>query len=102
MTVESPNKQILTDFLLEVSQAITFQELAKAYKKISKDFDILKEKDNQEKLTVFIERYDDLSKKAQQLLNKESNGEEPTEDQIAIFGEMIILRDFCYRRLHII
>ena len=99
MTIESPNKQIITDFLLEVSQAITFQELAKAYKKISKDFEFLIEKDKQEKLTVFIERYNDLSEKAQQLLNKESNGKQPSEDQIAVFGEMIILRDFCYRRL---
>ncbi|HUU79531.1 MAG TPA: hypothetical protein VMX55_14385 [candidate division Zixibacteria bacterium] len=101
MTIESENKQVLTDFLLEVTQAATFKELASAYKKISEDFEDLIKNDQEGKFTLFIERYNSLAKSAQKLLGKEANGKQPSADQIAIFGEMIILRDFCFRRLNI-
>lgn len=99
MTMESEKSQIITDFLLEVTQAVSYQALAEAYQKVEKDFTKIAKQDNGDSITLFIKRYQALAKEARKILAKETNGTQPSVNQIAIFGEMVILRDFCLRRM---
>ena len=99
MTLESEKPQVITDFLLEVTQAVSYQTLAKAFQKVENDFENITMQDNSDSITLFVQRYQILAKEARKILAQETNGEQPHVDQIAIFGEMVILRDFCIRRM---
>ncbi len=99
MTLESEKPQVITDFLLEVTQAVSYQVLANAFQKVENDFENITMQDNSDSITLFVQRYQVLAKEARQILAQEANGEQPHVDQIAIFGEMVILRDFCIRRM---
>ena len=68
MTIENERNIVVTDFLLEVTQAENFQELSKAFDRITKDFEQIKKKDSSDKLTVFTDRFDKLALKAKTLL----------------------------------
>jgi len=99
MTMDTEQPIVVTDFLLEVTQAVSYQELAKAYKRVEKDFEKIKKQDNIDCIAQFIRRYHALAEEATQILDQETNGNQPSVDQVAIFGEMVILRDFCFRRI---
>jgi len=98
MTTEGKNPQI-SDLLLEVTQANSFQELEKAYKQIAKDFATIKKMDEKGYTKTFVARYQELSQIAQELLKRNNNGTSPSVEELAIFGEMAALRDFCLQRL---
>ena len=84
---------------MKSAQAENFQELSKAFERITKDFEQIKERDTGSKLTVFIDRFNQLSFEAEKMLKIANNGNQPSEQQNALIGEMIILRDFCLKRL---
>lgn len=98
MTIETTNNKVVTDFLLEVSEASSYNSLMKAYKVISADFQAIIKNDTQDQFNKVIKRYLELEKEAKTILTNQANGNIPTADQRAIFGEMIILRDFCLNR----
>ena len=98
MTVDSENT-LLSDFLLQVTQAATFQELASAYKRVNKDFDDIIKQDQKGRTKTFVSRYKELSEIAEEMLKRDPNGNIPSEQEIAIFGEMVALRDVCLRRI---
>lgn len=100
MTIDSDKQGVLSNFLLEVTQAVSFKELAVAFKVVSSDFQKIIDHDENGKLNLFIERYNSLAEEANKILSEETNGNEPTAEEIAIFGEMIILRDFCLNRYY--
>ncbi len=99
MTLESEKPQIITDFLLEVTQAVSYQVLAKAFQKVENDFDKIAMQDDNDSISLFVKRYQSLAVEAREIFTEETNGGQPSENQIAIFGEMVILRDFCLKRL---
>ncbi len=99
MTMKSEKQQVITDFLLEVTQAVSYQTLAKAFQKVDIDFEKITKQNNGDNIALFVKRYQVLADKAREILAQETNGEQPHVDQIAIFGEMVILRDFCLRRM---
>ena len=98
MTIESDKNNGLSDFLLQVTQAGTFRDLESAYKIVSKDFEDIKERDSKGRTKTFMQRYQELSKIADEILNR-TNGTIPSAQDVAIFGEMVVLRDICFRRL---
>ncbi len=98
MTIESEKNNGLSDFLLQVTQAGTFRDLASAYKIISKDFESIKKRDSKGRTQTFIKRYQELTEIAEEILNR-TNGTSPSAQEVAIFGEMVALRDICLRRL---
>ncbi|MFW9922362.1 MAG: hypothetical protein ACFFDW_03635 [Candidatus Thorarchaeota archaeon] len=98
MTIDSDKQGVLSNFLLEVTQAVSFKELAVAFKVVSSDFQKIIEQDENGKLGLFIERYNSLADEATKILSVETNGHQPSAEEVAIFGEMIILRDFCLNR----
>ncbi|MCK5157587.1 MAG: hypothetical protein KAR08_00395 [Candidatus Heimdallarchaeota archaeon] len=98
MTIESDKNNGLSDFLLQVTQAGTFRDLESAYKIVSKDFEDIKERDSKGRTRTFMQRYQELSKIADEILNR-TNGTIPSAQDVAIFGEMVVLRDICLRRL---
>ncbi|MHA1212911.1 MAG: hypothetical protein ACTSSH_10665 [Candidatus Heimdallarchaeota archaeon] len=100
MTVDSDNT-LLSDFLLQVTQAGTFEELESAYKRVSKDFDDIIKQDAKGRTKTFVSRYKELTEIANEILKRDPNGTIPTEQEIAIFGEMVALRDVCLRRIKV-
>ena len=98
MTTESKKNNGLSDFLLQVTQAGTFRDLESAYKLVSKDFEEIKKRDSKGRTKTFIQRYHELSKIAEDILNR-TNGTIPSAQDVAVFGEMVVLRDVCLRRL---
>ena len=98
MTLETSTPGI-SDFLLQVTKAGTFEELESAFKKVSKDFDSIIKKDTKGRTKTFVLRYHDLSDTAKKILQRDSNGDTPTIEELAIFGEMVALRDICFQRL---
>ncbi|MBK5113984.1 MAG: hypothetical protein KGD59_09790 [Candidatus Heimdallarchaeota archaeon] len=98
MTIESDKNNGLSDFLLQVTQAGTFRDLASAYKIVSKDFEDIKKRDEKGRTKTFIQRYQELSEIADEILNK-TNGRVPSAQDVAVFGEMVVLRDICLRRI---
>lgn len=99
MTMESEKPQVITDFLLEVTQAVSYKALAKAFQKVENDFEKITKQDNSNNIILFVNRYQALAKEARKILAQETNGIQPPVNQIAIFGEMVILRDFCLKRM---
>ncbi|MHA1187158.1 MAG: hypothetical protein ACTSO7_17680 [Candidatus Heimdallarchaeota archaeon] len=99
MTIESETQEVLNEFLLQVTQAVSFQELEKAYRIVVQDFDQIKKADEKDSMRTFTNRYQDLIDEAKTILQKNANGEIPSAEQVAIFGEMVILRDLCLKRL---
>ncbi|NHJ86936.1 MAG: hypothetical protein FK734_15845 [Asgard group archaeon] len=99
MTVDSLENKGISDFLLQVTQASSFSELAKAFKKLSTDFKTIEKQDSKGRTKTFLTRYKELESIAQEILDKDPNGNIPTEQQLAIFGEMVVLRDVCLRRM---
>lgn len=99
MTVESETQEVLNEFLLQVTQAVSFKELEKAYQIVVQDFDQIKKADEKESMSTFTNRYQDLIDEAKTILQSNANGEIPSVEQVAIFGEMVILRDLCMKRL---
>ena len=100
MTIETNENKGLSDFLLQVTQAGSFKELEKAYQKVKKDFEDIINQDSKGRTSTFVNRFKELTKIASEILKKEENGNVPTEKQLAVFGEMVALRDVCYRRLN--
>ncbi len=98
MTIESDNTP-LSDFLLQVTQAATFKELASAYKRVSKEFDTIIKEDTKGRTKTFVTRYKELVEIAEEILRKDPNGTIPNEKELAVFGEMVARRDVCLRRL---
>ncbi|NHJ33605.1 MAG: hypothetical protein FK732_12160 [Asgard group archaeon] len=98
MTIESEKNNGLSDFLLQVTQAGTFRDLESAYKIVSKDFEDIKKRDSKGRSKTFIERYQELSEIADEILNR-TNGTVPSAQDVAVFGEMVVLRDICLRRI---
>ncbi|HUT81861.1 MAG TPA: hypothetical protein VMZ29_11715 [Candidatus Bathyarchaeia archaeon] len=98
MTIESDNTP-LSDFLLQVTQAATFKELESAYKRVTKEFDVIIKDDTKGRTKTFVTRYKELAELAKEILKKDPNGNIPSEKELAIFGEMVALRDVCIRRL---
>ncbi|MHA1442818.1 MAG: hypothetical protein ACTSPK_13305 [Candidatus Heimdallarchaeota archaeon] len=99
MTIESETQEVLNEFLLQVTQAVSFNELEKAYRVVVRDFDQIKKADEQDSMRTFTNRYQDLIDEAKTILKTNVNGEIPSAEQVAIFGEMVILRDLCLKRL---
>ncbi|MHA1367372.1 MAG: hypothetical protein ACTSXA_01590 [Candidatus Heimdallarchaeota archaeon] len=99
MTIESETQEVLNEFLLQVTQAVSFNELEKAYRVVVHDFDQIKKADEQDSMHTFTNRYQDLIDEAKTILKTNVNGEIPSAEQVAIFGEMVILRDLCLKRL---
>ena len=99
MTIESETQEVLNEFLLQVTQADSFKELKKAYQIVTKDFATIKNADEEESMKTFTSRYQNLIFKAKEILQENVNGEIPSAEQVAIFGEMVILRDLCLKRL---
>jgi len=99
MTIESETQEVLNEFLLQVTQAVSFKELDKAYRIIVQDFDQIKKADEKDSMRTFTNRYQDLINDAKTILQTNINGEIPTAEQVAIFGEMVILRDLCLKRI---
>ncbi len=100
MTIETNENKGLSDFLLQVTQAGSFEELEKAYHKVQKDFEDIINQDSKGRTSTFVNRFKELTKIASEILKNEENGNAPTEKQLAVFGEMVALRDVCYRRLN--
>ena len=98
MTIESNKNNGLSDFLLQVTQAGTFRDLESAYKIVSKDFEDIKKRDSKGRTKTFLQRYQELSEIADEILNR-SNGIVPSAQDVAVFGEMVVLRDICLRRI---
>ena len=98
MATES-DKKYISDFLLQVSNALSFKELGIAYKIIRNDYEKILAHQQKNKISNYINRFDDLLLSADNLLKKETNGIEPTVEQIAVFGEMILLLEVCNQRL---
>lgn len=98
MTLET-SKHGISDFLLQVTKAGSFKELESAFQKVSTDFDSIIKKDTKGLTNTFVKRYHYLSNIAQEILQQNTNGETPTVDQLAIFGEMVALRDICFKRI---
>jgi len=99
MTIESETHEVLNEFLLQVTQAVSFTELEKAYRVVVQDFNHIKKADEKESMSTFTNRYQDLIDEAKTILQSNANGEIPSAEQVAIFGEMVILRDLCLKRL---
>ena len=100
MTVETNENKGISDFLLEVTQAGSFKELEKAYQRVKKEFEDIVNQDSKGRTNAFVARFRELTKIAGDILKKEVNGNSPTEKHLAVFGEMVALRDACYRRLN--
>jgi len=98
MTIESDKNNGLSDFLLQVTQAGTFRDLESAYKIVSKDFEDIKKRDSKGRAKTFVQRYQELSEIAEEILNR-TNGTSPSAQEVAVFGEMVALRDICLRRI---
>ncbi|NHJ46379.1 MAG: hypothetical protein FK733_01205 [Asgard group archaeon] len=98
MTTESNN---LSDFLLQVTQATTYKQLQTAYSRVTKEFDDIISKDQKGRTTSFVQRYRVLDNLAKEILKRDPNGNIPSEEDVAIFSEMVILRDVCKKRLEI-
>ncbi|MHA1308871.1 MAG: hypothetical protein ACTSO7_18415 [Candidatus Heimdallarchaeota archaeon] len=99
MTIESEIQEVLNEFLLQVTQAVSFKELEKAYRIVTKDFAVIKNADEDNSMKTFTSRYQNLIFEAKEILQENINGETPSAEQVAIFGEMVILRDLCLKRL---
>ena len=100
MTIKTDENKGISDFLLEVTQAGSFKELEKAYQRVNKEFEDIINQDSKGRTSIFVARFKELTKVASDILKKEINGKSPTEEQLAVFGEMVALRDACYRRLN--
>ncbi|NHK29835.1 MAG: hypothetical protein FK730_00690 [Asgard group archaeon] len=98
-TKNEPNG--LSDFLLQVTQAKTFRQLQIAYTRVTKDFDEIINRDEKGRTTAFVQRYRILDDIAKEILKRDPNGIMPSEQDVAIIGEMVILRDVCLKRLEI-
>ncbi|MCF2143119.1 MAG: hypothetical protein K9W42_05410 [Candidatus Heimdallarchaeota archaeon] len=98
MTAET-NPPAISESTLEITHANSFQELSKAYEQIERDFKAIVKTDEKGYTKTFVARYQELSRIAQELLQKKNNGTPPTIEELAIFGEMAVLRDFCLKRL---
>lgn len=95
------NTNGLSDFLLQVTKATTYKQLHKAYTRVTKDFDEIISRDDKGRTTAFVQRYRILDDIAKEILKRDPNGNIPTEHDVAIIGEMVILRDVCLIRLEI-
>jgi len=91
----------LSDFLLQVTEATSYKQLQRAYTRVSKDFDEIIKKDQKGRTTAFVQRYRILDDIAKEILKRDPNGNVPSVNDIAIIGEMVILRDVCLKRLEI-
>jgi hypothetical protein len=91
----------LGDFLLQVTQSTTFKQLQKAYTIVTKDFDEIIDRDEKGRTEAFVQRYRVLEDIAKEILKRDPNGNIPTEQDVAIISEMVILRDVCLKRLEI-
>jgi hypothetical protein len=100
MTTKNESNE-LSDFLLQVTQATTFKQLQKAYTQVTKDFDEIINRDEKGRTTAFVQRYRVLEDIAKEILKRDPNGNIPSEKDVAIIGEMVILRDVCLKRLEI-
>ncbi|MHA1774430.1 MAG: hypothetical protein ACTSXO_09955 [Candidatus Heimdallarchaeota archaeon] len=98
MTAET-NPPAISKSTLEITHANSFQELSKAYEQIEQDFKAIVKTDEKGYTKTFVARYQELSRIAQELIQKKNNGTPPTIEELAIFGEMAVLRDFCLKRL---
>ncbi|MHA1503515.1 MAG: hypothetical protein ACTSSB_16925 [Candidatus Heimdallarchaeota archaeon] len=70
MTIESETQEVLNEFLLQVTQAVSFQELEKAYRIVVQDFDQIKKADEKDSMRTFTNRYQDLIDEAKTLCLK--------------------------------
>ena len=93
--INQKKSNLISDFMLEVTKANTFKDLEKSYKKIQKDFEKIIKSDCKGRTKTFIARYRELCDIADEILHKENNGNVPSINQVAVFGEMVALRDFC-------
>lgn len=100
MTIDAKENKGISDFLLEVTQAGSFKELEKAYQRVKKEFEDIISQDSKGRTRAFATRFNELTKVAGDILKEEANGNTPTEKQLAVFGEMVALRDACHRRLN--
>ena len=100
MTAKKDSNE-LSDFLLQVTQAKSFKQLQKAYTIVTKDFDEIISRDEKGRTTAFVQRYRVLDDIAKEILRRDPNGNNPSEKDVAIIGEMVILRDVCLKRLEI-
>jgi hypothetical protein len=98
MTTESRNNGI-SDFALQVTQANNYQQLRSAFAIVSKEFDDIIKQDTKGKTTTFIRRYRILESIAKEILKKDSNNKIPSEKDLAVISEIVILRDICLQRL---
>jgi hypothetical protein len=100
MISESEKNTGISDFLIEVSEAVSFEILDHAYHQLSEDFKKIAQKDTKGLTTSFAKRYIILADQAKKIL-QEVNGNQPTIEERAVFGEMVALRDICFQRLKI-
>ena len=89
----------ISEFLQEVSQAETFQELLSAFHRIKSDFKKIADKDPNGHTKTYLTRFQILEQKAEELLKQTDSQTKPSVEDRALFGEMVALRDFCFKRL---
>ena len=97
--MESTKNPAISDFLIKVTEAESFSILEKAFKKVRQDFAIIREKDGNGHTKAYVKRFQSLEEAAEKILKRVQTEQEPSIDERAVFGEMVALRDFCFRRL---
>lgn len=102
ISLDYKKSKTLSELLIKVTHAKTFEILEEALEKIEEDFIVIHTHDTNGYTASYLERFLVLLKQAHQILLKiKDKKQKPSIKERAVFGEMVALRDFCFQRLNI-
>ncbi|MBD3189297.1 MAG: hypothetical protein GF308_01565 [Candidatus Heimdallarchaeota archaeon] len=102
ISLDYKESKAISELLIKVTHAKTFEILEETLEKIEEDFILIHSHDTNGYTASYLERFLVLLKQAHQILLRiDDKKQKPSIEERAVFGEMVALRDFCLQRLNI-